>query len=470
MGVYQNQIVRLGAVWVSLVLLMGQPAETVYALPSDRERVIQTHSAMTLDSSRDGMTQPAQAVCGQRDGAWIVQEQDPTETAAPDGQQAKEAAEHTQQAETQHTAEGAANLGLTAPSVVLMELSTGTVIYETDADTRRSPASITKIMTLILIFDALRDGKIQLTDPVSTSAYAASMGGSQVFLEEGETQTVDTMIKCITVASANDASVAMAEYIGGSESEFVRMMNERAASLGMENTHFEDCCGLTDADSHYSSARDVALMSRELMQHYPEIQKYTTIWMDSITHQTRKGSTEFGLSSTNKLLKMSTSFETTGLKTGSTSRAKYCLSATARKDGIDLVAVVMACPNYKDRFAEAAALLNYGYSHCSLYQDGEEIPMEAVPVKNGVAESVTGRRKEPFSFLGTNGESFAQVEREICYYADLQAPVAEGDIIGYIAYRCGGQELGTTDIVAEETVEKAGFLDYVRKMLAHWML
>lgn len=362
------------------------------------------------------------------------------------------------------------DLGLTAPSVVLMELSTGTVIYERDADTRRSPASITKIMTLILIFDALEAGKIHLTDEVSTSAYASSMGGSQVFLEEGEMQTVETMLKCIVVASANDASVAMAEYIAGSEAEFVRMMNERAAGLGMENTHFEDCCGLSDSDNHYTTARDVALMSRELITKHPQVKEYTTIWMENITHNTRKGTSEFGLSSTNKLLKMSTSFTTTGLKTGSTQKAKYCLSATAEKDGIELAAVVMACPNYKDRFSEAAALLNYGYANCSLYQDTEMPKLDAVPVKNGVVETVKAEAKEPFRYLGTKGEDFSQVTREIVLYEDVQAPLAEGDIVGYAEYSLGEEVLGKVDIVSIESIDKAGFADYLRKFFSQWLL
>lgn len=227
---------------------------------------------------------------------------------------------------------------ITAPSAVLMEASTGQVIYEKGADEKRSPASVTKVMTLILIFDALESGKINLTDEVVTSAHAKSMGGSQVFLEEGEVQTVETLIKCIVIASGNDASVAMAEYIAGSEEEFVRMMNERALGLGMNNTHFVDCCGLTESPEHLTTARDIAVMSRELINRYPQIHNYSTIWMENITHVTKQGTKEFGLSNTNKLLKMATNFNVTGLKTGSTSIAKYCLSATAEKDGVRLIA------------------------------------------------------------------------------------------------------------------------------------
>ncbi len=260
-------------------------------------------------------------------------------------------------------AEAAGGPQVQAQAAILMEASTGTVIFEKNADEARNPASVTKIMTLILIFDALKAGKIHLDDEVVTSAHAKSMGGSQVFLEEGEIQTVETLIKCIVIASGNDASVAMAEYIGGDEATFVQMMNERARGLGMEHANFEDCCGLTDSTTHAMSARDIALMSRELITKYPEIFNYSTIWMENITHVTKQGTKEFGLSNTNKLLKMATNFEVTGLKTGSTSLAKYCLSATARKDGIELIAVILAAPDYKARFGDAVTLLNYGYAN-----------------------------------------------------------------------------------------------------------
>ena len=228
---------------------------------------------------------------------------------------------------------------VSAPSAVLMEVSTGKVICEKDADTPRPPASVTKVMTMLLIFDALDSGKIKLEDEVTVSEFAASMGGSQVYLEPGETQTVDTMLKCISIASANDACVAMAEYICGNEEEFVRQMNERAQGLGMENTHFVNCNGL-DATGHETSARDIALMSRELITKYPQIHDYCTIWMENITHTTRKGASELGLTNTNKLIRQ---YEyATGLKTGSTGLAKFCVSATAKKGDVELIAVVMA--------------------------------------------------------------------------------------------------------------------------------
>lgn len=251
------------------------------------------------------------------------------------------------------------NMDITAASAVLIEGVTGRILYEKDKDTKRIPASITKIMTLLLIFEALDSGKIALNDTVTVSEYAAKMGGSQVYLEPGETQSVDDMIKCITIASANDAAVAMAEFICGSESEFVNRMNEKAAALGMENTHFLNCNGLDDdiESGHYSSAYDVALMSRELIMKHPDIQKYSTTWMDSITHTTKKGTSEFGLTNTNKLVRSYTGI--TGLKTGSTSKAKYCLSATASRNDTTMIAVIMAAPEPKIRFSQAATLLDY---------------------------------------------------------------------------------------------------------------
>lgn len=360
-------------------------------------------------------------------------------------------------------AEVNADLGITAQSALLMEASTGTVIYEKNADEALRPASITKIMTLILIFDAIRDGKISLEDQVATSAYAKSMGGSQVFLEEGEIQTVETLIKCIVIASGNDAAVTMAEYIAGSESEFVRQMNERAKSLGMSQTNFEDCCGLTDSATHLTSARDVALMSRELITKYPEIENYSTIWMENITHVTNQGSKEFCLSNTNKLLKMNNSFTVTGLKTGSTSLAKYCLSATAKKDGVELIAVIMAAPDYKVRFSEAASLLNYGFAGCRLYTDKDENrePLPVLPVTKGVLPEVSLRYGGEFSYLSLDGEDFNGVERNISLPEKLEAPVSEGDIVGSLTYILNGKTLGTVDILAAETIEAAGYKDYL---------
>lgn len=355
---------------------------------------------------------------------------------------------------------------LTCPSAILMEASTKSVIYEKAPDERRSPASITKIMTAILIFDAIEAGKISLEDEVVTSAYAKSMGGSQVYLEEGEKQTVDTLIKCIMVSSGNDASVAMAEYIAGSESSFVQMMNERAASLGMENTHFEDCCGLTDSDNHYTTARDIALMAQELITRYPQIKSYTTIWMENITHVTMQGSKEFGLANTNKLLKQYP--YTTGLKTGSTNKAKYCVCATANKDGVELIAVIMGCPNYKDRFTEAQSLLQFGYTTCRLYQD--ENPPELMPilVKGGIDKQVPAVYKEKFSWLFVSGEDFSNMEKMLTTN-ELTAPIEKGEQIGTVTYRLNGKELGSIGIYAGESVREAKFFDYLLNIVLQWM-
>lgn len=355
---------------------------------------------------------------------------------------------------------------LTCPSAILMEVSTKSVIYEKAPDERRSPASITKIMTAILIFDAIEAGKISLEDEVVTSAYAKSMGGSQVYLEEGEKQTVDTLIKCIMVSSGNDASVAMAEYIAGSESGFVQMMNERAASLGMENTHFEDCCGLTDSDNHYTTARDIALMAQELITRYPQIKSYTTIWMENITHVTMQGSKEFGLANTNKLLKQYP--YTTGLKTGSTNKAKYCVCATANKDGVELIAVIMGCPNYKDRFTEAQSLLQFGYTTCKLYQD--ENPPELMPilVKGGIDKQVPAVYKEKFSWLFVSGEDFSNMEKMLTTN-ELTAPIEKGEQIGTVTYRLNGKELGSIGIYAGESVREAKFFDYLLNIVLQWM-
>lgn len=355
---------------------------------------------------------------------------------------------------------------LTCPSAILMEASTKSVIYEKAPDERRSPASITKIMTAILIFDAIEAGKISLEDEVVTSAYAKSMGGSQVYLEEGEKQTVDTLIKCIMVSSGNDASVAMAEYIAGSESGFVQMMNERAASLGMENTHFEDCCGLTDSDNHYTTARDIALMAQELITRYPQIKSYTTIWMENITHVTMQGSKEFGLANTNKLLKQYP--YTTGLKTGSTNKAKYCVCATANKDGVELIAVIMGCPNYKDRFTEAQSLLQFGYTTCKLYQD--ENPPELMPilVKGGIDKQVPAVYKEKFSWLFVSGEDFSNMEKMLTTN-ELTAPIEKGEQIGTVTYRLNGKELGSIGIYAGGSVREAKFFDYLLNIVLQWM-
>ena len=359
-------------------------------------------------------------------------------------------------------------VSLTSPSAILMEASTGTVLFEKNPDEVRSPASITKIMTLLLTFEALEKGRIKLEDEVTTSAYAKSMGGSQVFLDEGEIQTVDTLIKCITVASGNDASVALAEYVAGSETEFVNMMNEKAASLGMNNTHFLDCCGLSSDSAHHTTARDVAIMSRELITRYPQIYNYTKIWMEDITQVTRQGSKPFTLSSTNKLLKQ---YQwTTGLKTGSTNTAKYCFSATASKDGIDLIAVIMGAPDFKVRFSEARSLLEYGFALTRLYVDENKEPLGDILVTGGKADQLRVEPKGIFRYLDTTGADFSQIQKNYLYADNVTAPVEKGAEVGYISYSLGGVELGRTPIVASEAVEKAYFIDYLKKILIKYLI
>ncbi len=369
--------------------------------------------------------------------------------------------------EQQKTEQQEAGLQITAPSAILMEASTGQVIYEKNPDEQLPPASVTKVMTLLLIFDALESGQIGLEDEVTTSEYAASMGGSQVFLEPGETQTVKTMIKCISVASANDACVAMAEYICGNEEEFVAQMNRRAGELGMENTHFVNCNGL-DTDGHLTTARDIALMSRELIITYPQIYDYCKIWMENITHTTKKGTSEFGLTNTNKLIRQ---YEyATGLKTGSTSKAKFCVSATARKDGIDLIAVIMAAPDSKTRVKDAITLLNHGFGKCQCYEEKEVLPIEPVKVSKGVEKTVNVRQEKVFSYVDTTGANLSQIERKAEVKEPVRAPVKKGQKVGEVGYYLEEQKIGSVDIVAEETVEKMNYQSAVSDTLEEFLL
>lgn len=358
--------------------------------------------------------------------------------------------------------ENSTDLGIQSKAATLMEASTGKILYENNADEIVSPASITKIMTLILIFDAINEGKIDYDDVVTTSEYAKSMGGSQVFLETGEKQTVETLVKCIVVASGNDASVCMAEYIAGSETEFVRMMNERARELGMTNTVFKDCCGLCDSMEHHTSARDVAIMSRELITKYPEIHNYSKIWMENITHVTNKGSIEFTLANTNKLLKQ---YEwATGLKTGSTSLAKYCLSATACKDNIELIAVIMGAPDYKVRFSEAVTLLNYGYSVVSMYSDKNDEINREIKISGGVKKTVKIEPEKEFVYICGKDEVINNITKKVKLEKKVKAPAKSGSVVGKTEYYIGDNMIGEVNICLIENVRKAGYVDYLKKM------
>ena len=361
-----------------------------------------------------------------------------------------------------------AQVEIQSPSAILVEAHTGEVIFEKNPDEIRSPASITKIMTMLLTFEAIKDGKVALTDEVYTSSYAASMGGSQVFLEEGEVQTLDTLLKCIAVASGNDASVAVAEHIAGSEEAFVTLMNERAAELGMTNTHFEDCCGLTNSDNHYTTARDVATMSRELITAHPEVQEYSQIWSEDITHVTRRGEEIFTLNSTNKLLKQYP--YTTGLKTGSTDKAKYCFSATAHKDGLDLVAVIMGAPDYKIRFAEAQSLLSYGFANVTFYQDTKMPQLPVMTVERGKEDAVNLTYDCDFTYLDKQGRDLSALRKELILPENVEAPIEQGAEIGRLVYFLGQEPIGEVLIRSASAVEEAVFTDYLKEALDYFLL
>lgn len=349
-----------------------------------------------------------------------------------------------------------------APNAILMEASTGTILYEKDADKEKPPASVTKIMTLLLIFDALSKKHITLNDTVTVSEHAASMGGSQVFLEPGETQTVDTMIKCIAVSSANDACVAMAEHIYGSEDAFVAKMNARAQALGMKHTHFINCCGL-DAEGHYTSARDIALMSRELIIKHPDIFHYTTTWMENITHVTKRGESEFGLSNTNKLLRQYQG--ATGLKTGSTSKAGFCLSATAERNHISLIAVVMACQSAKERVKDCASLLDYGFSLCKVYTDKQPPALSPVSIHNGTQEMLSCKYDKNFSYVFTSEIDPNKIQKKMIFQKNLSAPIKKNQVIGKLEYSYYQKNIGSVSILASHSVKKATYLDYLKKLI-----
>lgn len=364
--------------------------------------------------------------------------------------------------------ETASAVSVEAPEYVLMEPETGTVILEKDKDVPRSPASVTKVMTLLLIFEEIEKGNLKLDDTVITSAHAKSMGGSQVFLEEGETQTVETMIKCIVIASGNDASVAMAEHIAGNEPEFVNAMNKKAQALGMKNTHFVDCCGLTDSDDHYTTAYDIALMSRELIRKYPEILNYSSVWMDTITHNTRQGSKEFGLSNTNRLIR--TYEGCVGLKTGSTSKAKFCVSAVAKRKGITLIAVVMAAPDSRTRVKDASMLFDYGFAKYSLYTDENPGKLPDLKVIKGIKEKTTLTFGKTFRCLSTDGTTFDKIKKKLILPNEVKAPVKKGQKAGELVYYQENRELGRIPVIYAENVKKAGYLDRLKQTAEEFCL
>ena len=351
----------------------------------------------------------------------------------------------------------AAELDLPAPSYVLMERSTGEVLLEHNAHERLRPASVTKVMTLLLIMEALDDGRIGWDDMVQTSAAAAAKGGSQIYLEENEQLPLEEMLKSIVVSSANDCACAMAEHIAGSEAAFVEMMNARAEQLGMTDTHFVNCTGLDDepeAAEHLTTAYDIALMSRELLGH-EAIKKYTTIWMDTV----RDG--QFGLSNTNKLVRFYDG--TTGLKTGYTSAAGHCLSASAERNGMELIAVVLHCASSTDRFESAKALLNYGFSNYALVTpEPGELP--AVPVTLGTAAEITPVLADETPILIDKALA-AGVETRVCVDESVTAPVEAGQTLGTLTITSGGQTIAERDLVAPESVGALRWGDVYLQML-----
>ena len=344
-------------------------------------------------------------------------------------------------------AEEQAVIDLDCPSAILIERSTGEVLYTKDADTSRPMASVTKIMTLLLIMEAIDGKKITLEDTVTCSEHAASMGGSQVYLKVGESLSVNDMLKAIVVSSANDAAVAMAEHIAGSDTAFVAMMNERAAQLEMKNTKFVNCTGL-DAEGHYSSARDISIMSAELLKHQ-KIRDYTTIWMDTL----RDGS--FGLSNTNKLVRF---YEgCTGLKTGSTSEALYCMSASAERDGMELIAVVLASPTSAKRFEDAKKLLNFGFAGYELFESKIEIP-ETIPISGAKEPTVPIECTTDVSLLVTKGMA-DDISVEVKLQDSVEAPLNKNTKVGEVNLVSGEEILQSFPVVLSNDVEKATFLD-----------
>ncbi len=348
---------------------------------------------------------------------------------------------------------------INADSAVLMDFATGKVLYAKNADLALPPASVTKIMTMLLFMEEVERGNIELDEMISVSEYAASMGGSQVYLEPGETMNAEEMLKCVIIASANDAAVALAEKVAGSEDAFVSRMNERAAELGMVNSHFENVTGLDDdTTKHLTSAYDIALMSRALLRH-EIITKYSTIWMDTI----RNG--EFGLTNTNRLIRFYNG--ATGLKTGSTSKAGFCMSATAKRDGLHLIAVVMGADTRDIRNEAAKQLLDYGFANYSIYQNsGGEAGR--IKVIGGVKNSCALAYPE-FTVLMPKGKN-RSVQTEFLIDEQIKAPVEIGDRVGTVRYICDGETIGESEITACEQVDKIGYIGLLLKMLGIYCL
>ncbi len=351
-------------------------------------------------------------------------------------------------------------LSLSCTSCLLMEKETGTILLEDNAHEKLEPASVTKIMTLLLVMEAVDSGRLSLDEPVTVSAYAAGMGGSQVYLEEGEQMPVSEMIKCVTVVSGNDCAVALAEHVAGSEGAFVSQMNQRARELGMADTTFLNCTGLP-AQGHVTSAHDIALMSRELILNHPKIREYTTIWMDSI----RGG--EFGLTNTNRLVRFYQG--TTGLKTGYTSSAQYCISATAERDGMELIAVIMKSPSVNQRFDDAKTLLDYGFANYNLATVYPEVPLAPVDVLLGTQSQVQPQLERDCRLLVRRGEE-SQVTTRLSLAQDVEAPVEQGQTLGRLEVYVGDELRDTVPILASGAVDRLSVPGIFGRMLSKLLM
>ena len=359
----------------------------------------------------------------------------------------------------------AQGISVDSKASVLMEAETGKILHEHNPHEKLAPASVTKVMTMLLIYEALDQEKIKWDDVVTTSAHASSMGGSQIFLEVGEQQTVRDLVKSIVIASANDASVAMAEFVAGSEDAFVTAMNNKAAALGMVNTTFVNSCGL-DAPGHLTTAHDIALMSRELILKYPDVFDYTKIRLDKITHKTARGEEEFGLTNTNKLIRNYTG--ATGLKTGSTSEAMYCISATAEKEGMQLISVILGAPDPGIRFDSAMKLLDFGYANFALIAKEEAgTPMGEIRIYKGRAEVSPVVIKAQHNMVAPKGKHVT-LDGEVIINEPLTAPVEAGAIAGEVIYTWEGEEVGRSQLIVPEDVEKAGASHMMERMFRRW--
>ena len=351
------------------------------------------------------------------------------------------------------------DIAIPSNSAILIERSTGQILYEKNANERLPMASVTKTMTLLVAIEAVDSGKIKMDDIVTVSENSSSMTGSRVYLSTNEKISVSDLLKSIAVSSGNDAAVAIAEYVAGNEESFVSMMNKRAEELELQNTHFVNCYGL-DAENHYSSAYDLAIISNELLKH-DSIRPFLVIWMDSI----RDGS--FTLSNTNKLVRFYDGC--TGVKTGFTSQAMYCLSASAMRDGMELIAIILGGPNSKQRFADASALLNYGFSNYKIVKCSSKNDIaRKIKIEKGAKPFINAVYENDYNFLCNKGET-AEITQKIKISDKIHAPIEKGDKVGTVTYYCNGKKSASANLVSDRTVKKCSFLKTMNKFINEWL-